>query len=98
MAKKSIEHQHSKLSARTARTDETREPLGLVTRRPPALLPKSFRLRAADLQRLSATMEKLREQYPDKRLGETDLIRGLLVIGEKTSQERLIAAIRESMI
>lgn len=98
MAKKIIENQRSKFAVRTANRDGTRERLGLIVRRSPTLFPKSFRLKSGDLERLSAIMAKLKEQYPDKNFGETDVIRGLLVIGEKVSSERLLAAIREAML
>lgn len=98
MVKKIFDNQQSKLAARAAGNQEAGERIGLIASHPQKLFPKSFRLKAGDLERLTAIMAKLKNLYPDKDFGETDLIRGLLVIGERTSAERLLLAIRDARI
>lgn len=98
MAKKIFENPQSKLAARAAGSKESGDHLGLIAKRPPKLHPKSFRLKTSDLERLSAIVAKMKKQYPDKAFGETDVVRGLFVIGGKISPERLISAIRDAIL
>ena len=74
------------------------ERLGLVSKKPATRKPRSYRLRATDLERLSKIVEAVNELSAGRRITETDVLRGLLVIGENYKPKQLIDAIREAML
>jgi hypothetical protein len=74
------------------------ERLGLVSKKPATRKPRSYRLRPTDLERLSKIVEAVNGSSSGRRITETDVLRGLIVIGENTKQKQLIDAIRAAML
>ena len=58
--------------------------------------PKSYRLTPADLSRLRSTTARVSETA-GRPISETDLIKGLLRIGERTDARKLLAAIKDAV-
>ena len=58
--------------------------------------PKSYRLTPADLTRLRSTTARVGETA-GRPISETDLIKGLLLIGERTDAKKLLAAIKDAV-
>lgn len=74
------------------------EHLGLVSKKPATRKPRSYRLRPSDLERLSKIVEAVNELSTGRRVTETDVLRGLIVIGEKTTPKQLIDAIKDAFM
>jgi hypothetical protein len=74
------------------------ERLGLVSKKPAARKPRSYRLRPTDLERLSKLVEAVNELSTGRRISETDVLRGLIIVGEKLKLKQLIEAIREAIV
>ena len=70
--------------------------LNLLTKKKQFLQPKSYRLNQADIKRIKKIMTSINQYGPNKIITETDLIRGLLVIGERLKPEKIIALIKDS--
>jgi len=85
-------------AAEAARPAKKTERLGLVSRKPAERKPRSYRLRAADLERLSKIVEAVNELSTGRRITETDVLRGLLVMGEKAKSKQLVEAIRDAIM
>jgi hypothetical protein len=68
----------------------------LVRSAPISPQPKSYRLTPADLSRLRSTMARVSETA-GRPISETDLIKGLLRIGERTDARKLLAAIKDAV-
>ena len=58
--------------------------------------PKSYRLTPADLARLRSTTARVGETA-GRPISETDLIKGLLLIGARTDAKKLLAAIKDAV-
>lgn len=85
-------------TAEAGRPTKKPERLGLVSRKPAERKPRSYRLRAADLERLSKIVEAVNELSTGRRITETDVLRGLIAMGGKTKPKQLIEAIRDAMM
>lgn len=57
--------------------------------------PKSFRFSNSDIERLQALVDRLGEDS-GRRVKDVEVIRGLLVIGQKIDSKKLIDGIKES--
>lgn len=60
------------------------------------LQPKSYRLTPTDIARLRNALARVSETA-GRPISETDLIKGLLLIGEKTDARKLLAAIKDAV-
>jgi hypothetical protein len=58
--------------------------------------PKSYRLTPTDLSRLRSTTARVSETA-GRPISETDLIKGLLRLGERTDAKKLLAAIKDAV-
>lgn len=58
---------------------------------------KSFRFRSIDIERIRIILEKTNEASMATRFKETDIVRGLLTLGEEISGEKVITYIRKSI-
>lgn len=56
---------------------------------------KNFRLTGVDIMRLQKLTEALNEGS-ERQISETAVIKGLIVLGEKTNTEKLLKMIREA--
>jgi hypothetical protein len=74
------------------------ERLGLVSKKPATRKPRSYRLRPTDLERLLKIVEAVNGSSTGRRITETDVLRGLIVIGENIKQQQLIDAIRTTIL
>jgi hypothetical protein len=76
--------------------EEGREPPRVLPRRKAEKLPKSFRLGAVDNERLRRLSERLGEAA-DRPISETEAIKGLLLLGEKTDAKKLLAYVKDAI-
>lgn len=79
---------------RLARPQEEEARPNLI-RRSSSPKPKSFRLKPSDLSRLQDIVARV-EEVAGRRINDVEIIRSLLVLGEKISSEKLIAGIKEA--
>src|SRR5687767_12386036 len=99
MAKRSLSGAGTSKLARQAQGGE-----GKVGQEAPTLIgptattaqPKSYRLMPADLARLRSTTARVSEAA-GRPITETDLIKGLLLLGEKTDAKKLLTAIKDAV-
>jgi len=75
---------------------EERKDLNLINRKKRVFHPKSYRLNQADIERIRSIMQSINQYGAHKTFSETDLIKGLLVVGEKLTPEKIILAIKDS--
>jgi len=68
----------------------------VLPRRKAEKLPKSFRLGTVDNERLRRLCERLGEEA-SRPISETEAIKGLLLLGEKTDSKKLLAAIKNAV-
>jgi hypothetical protein len=68
----------------------------LVARRKTPRQPKSFRLGPLHLERLRRLTDRLSEEA-GRPLSETELIKGLLLLGEKTDAKKLLASVKDAV-
>lgn len=93
MAKKSlIDAAASKLVLQEEGRDSPRVLLPRKRQR----LPKSFRLGAVDIERLRRLCERL-GQEAGRPISETEAIKGVLLLGEKTDPKKVLAAIKDAV-
>ena len=59
-------------------------------------MPKSFRLGAVDNERLRRLSERLGEAA-ERPISETEAIKGLLLLGEKTDAKKLLALVKDAV-
>ncbi len=84
-------------SSKLARRQEAKEePSSVMPPRKPPRLPKSFRLGAVHTERLRYLSERLSEEA-GRPLSETEIIKGLLLLGEKTAVKKLLAAVKDAV-
>jgi hypothetical protein len=68
----------------------------VLPRRKAEKLPKSFRLSTVDNERLRRLSERLGEAA-DRPISETEAIKGLLLLGEKTDTKKLLAYVKDAV-
>ena len=68
----------------------------VMPRRKAEKLPKSFRLGTVDNERLRRLSERLGEAA-DRPISETEAIKGLLLLGEKTDAKKLLAYVKDAV-
>ena len=94
MAKKSL---HDAAASKLVQRQEGRgEPPSLMQPRKAQRLPKSFRLGASDIERLRRLSERLGEEV-GRPLTDTDILKGLLLLGEKSDARKLLTAIKDAV-
>jgi hypothetical protein len=94
MAKKSLSGAtDSKLAQRQEGRGETPP---LVTPRRTPRRPKSFRLGVNDIDRLRRLSQKLGEEA-GRPINDTDTLKGLLLLGEKTDIRQLLDTIKDAV-
>ena len=77
--------------------NEGHKKLSLISRQEDKYKNKSFRFKAIYLQRIKKILEKANEVSDYTVFKETDIIRGLLAMGEELSGEKMISYIRKSI-
>ena len=92
MSKKPITGK-TKLSPESTPGLSTPEPLKLLSKKSRAL-PRSYRLKASDLEKLKKIVEGVNE-ISSSNISETNIIRALISIGVKINPARLIKAYRD---
>ena len=68
----------------------------VLPRRKAEKLPKSFRLGAVDIERLQRLSGRLGEEA-GRPISETEAIKGLLLLGEKTDTKKLLALVKDAV-
>jgi hypothetical protein len=68
----------------------------LVARRKTPRQPKSFRLGPLHLERLRRLTERLSEEA-GRPLSETETLKGLLLLGEKTDAKKLLISVKDAV-
>ena len=68
----------------------------VMPRRKAEKLPKSFRLGTVDNERLRRLSERLGEAA-DRPISETEAIKGLLLLGEKTDAKKLLVLVKDAV-
>lgn len=72
--------------------------LNLIKKKNKTPNSKSYRLHDSDLIRLKGIIAKVNEEKEAGRaITETDVIRGLVLLGEKTTASKLLKSIKEIM-
>ena len=79
------------------RNEVSVEKLDIISHKETVHKNKSFRFRAIDLQRIKSILKKINDVSQTTLFKETDIIRGLLTLGEETSGEKIISWIRKSI-
>jgi hypothetical protein len=69
---------------------------GLVSPRRAQPMPKSFRLGAVHIERLRRLAERLSEEA-GRPISETEALKGLLLLGEKTDAKKLLAFVKDAV-
>jgi len=93
MARKLLEAADSKLARQQ---EEGVEAPRVLPRRKAEKLPKSFRLGAVDIERLHRLSERLSEAA-GRPISETEAIKGLLLLGEKTDSKKLVVLVKDAV-
>jgi len=93
MARKLLEAADSKLARQQ---EEGVEAPRVLPRRKAEKLPKSFRLGAVENERLRRLSERLGEAA-GRPISETEAIKGLLLLGEKTDSKKLLALVKDAV-
>ena len=68
----------------------------IVKRKKKPVYPKSYRLNQEDTERMKKILTAINEYGLNRIFTETEIIRGLLVIGEKMRAEKIISSIKEA--
>jgi hypothetical protein len=68
----------------------------VMPRRKAEKLPTSFRLGTVEKERLRRLSERLGEAA-DRPISETEAIKGLLLLGEKTDTKKLLAYVKDAV-
>ena len=97
MQRKKIDFtKRSKLSAVDDQSTSYSAPLEIIPTKSVALT-HSFRLRAVDVERLNAALNKANSENNTVIFNRTDLIRGLIMLAQNTSAKQLLDVIRGSI-
>jgi hypothetical protein len=84
-------------ASKLAQPHEARsEPPRLVAPRKTIYQPKSFRLGPVHLDRLRRVAERLSEAA-GRPISETETLKGLLLLGEKTDARKLLATVKDAV-
>jgi hypothetical protein len=83
-------------SSKLARRQEAKEESRSVMPSKPPRLPKSFRLGAVHTERLRRLSERLSEEA-GRPISETEIVKGLLLLGEKTAAKKLLTAVKDAV-
>ena len=75
---------------------DTPAPARLSTAKPYAKQPKSFRLGGSDIDRLRRLAERL-SKVADRPFTDTEIVRGVLLLGERADDKKLVDAIKDAM-
>ncbi|MFQ5695226.1 MAG: hypothetical protein ACE5HB_04485 [Terriglobia bacterium] len=94
MAKKSLSGAPSSKLSR--RQEAKAEPASVIRSRKPPRLPKSFRLGAVHTERLRRLSERLSDEA-GRPVSETEIVKGLLLLGEKTTAKKLLTAVKDAV-
>jgi hypothetical protein len=68
----------------------------IIKRKKKPIYPKSYRLNQDDTERMKKILKAVNECGLSRIFTETEIIKGLLVIGEKTRSEKIISSIKEA--
>jgi hypothetical protein len=90
-----LARQEAGREAETLVQDEPRRVAGLITK-PAQTVPRSYRFRPNDAERLRKLVERVSEEA-GRPFSESDILRALLRIGERTSMRRLLLEIKTSL-
>ena len=93
MARKLLEAADSKLARQQAEGVEVPR---VLPRRKAEKLPPSFRLGAVEIERLPRLSERLGEAA-GRPISETEAIKGLLLLGEKTDSKKLLGFVQDAV-
>ena len=93
MARKLLEAADSKLARQQAEGVEVPR---VLPRRKAEKLPQSFRLGAVEIERLPRLSERLGEAA-GRPISETEAIKGLLLLGEKTDSKKLLGFVQDAV-
>jgi hypothetical protein len=100
MAHKKINFQQETKLSRVLKEKESKaaekESLKLINS-PTVAKPKTFRLRAGDINRLKTLVTKANELAENRRFNDTDIIRALLLLEETLDSKKLLSLIRKSV-
>ena len=80
----------------THQEEEGVEAPRVLPRRKAEKLPKSFRLGTLDIERLRRLSERLGQEV-GRPISETEAIKGLLLLGEKTDAKKLLALVKDAV-
>lgn len=83
-------------SKRARQQEEGVEVPRVFPRRKAEKLPKSFRLGAVEIERLHRLSERLGEAA-GRPIAETEAIKGLLLLGEKTDSKKLLGFVKDAV-
>lgn len=96
MAKKLLgDAGQSKLASRGAEEDNVPEVPRLTSPRRPKMKPTSFRFEPADHARIQQLAIRVSEEA-GRKVGRSDLLRGLILLGEKTDIRRMLTMIKDA--
>jgi hypothetical protein len=85
----------SKLARRAEEGDDTPLAPKLTAPRAPVRQPTSFRLDGIDIDRLQRLTSKV-SQEAGRPISRGDLLKGLLLMGDKSDAKRLLSAIKDA--
>jgi hypothetical protein len=71
------------------------EPLNLIPPKKEVILPRSFRLKQSDLERLKNITREVNDVSPSHFFSETNIIRSLIYLGSKIKPDRILNAFRD---
>ncbi|MCB1781669.1 MAG: hypothetical protein KDJ34_16590 [Candidatus Competibacteraceae bacterium] len=86
----------SRLAQIGSGTAQPTESLKVTTRKANTPKPKAFRFSPQDIERLRALSERLGEAA-GRRVTDVDILRGLLLLGEKADSKKLLSAIKDAL-
>jgi hypothetical protein len=76
--------------------DEADRRPGMIVSRKTPYMPKSFRLSAGHIDRFRRVSERLSE-VAGRPISDTDLLKGLLLLGERVEAKKLLAAVKDAV-
>ncbi len=85
----------SKLANRSAEADDTPEAPRLTSSRRPKMKLTSFRFESADHARIQQLATRVSDEA-GRKVGRSDLLRGLILLGEKTDVKRMLTMIKDA--
>lgn len=96
MVKKSLgDAGHSKLASRSTEVSDVPEAPRLTSSRQPKMKPTSFRFEPADHARIQQLAIRVSDEA-GRKVGRSDLLRGLILLGEKTDVKRMLTMIKDA--